>query len=417
MSELLQSGQHPDADQLSAFMEQALPAHERGDVLAHLALCSDCRATVALALPPAAVPQRPVAETARRAWFSFWFSSWPSSWIVFVPAAVAVAALALFIVYINRPAKNRLAGPVQMAVSQPPANIQPSAQATASVVAAPPQKPPPIQEKKLASRQRGFAAQQSVESAGTQDVISLPMEGRNLNAAAKVSPAPPSPLAEAQQQSVKFGSAFAPVAGAGLSGVANTQRLTATEEARLKSAAPQAAATEIHRSGGYLVNAAAPPALASETVNVVSAAPLAIMPAGTSSMNVVSGGAPAAAPLRPLPGGLPVLSLATHGRLMVAIDSGNAVFQSNDSGAHWQAVFVEWQGRAVKAALLPQLNFYGDNLGLMAQAEIQPSGSSSIDKKLAAKAPAAGKPVPVFEITTDTGVHWTSADGLIWQRK
>ena len=29
MSEILQSGLHPDADQLSAFVERALPAHER----------------------------------------------------------------------------------------------------------------------------------------------------------------------------------------------------------------------------------------------------------------------------------------------------------------------------------------------------------------------------------------------------
>jgi hypothetical protein len=411
MSELLQSGQHPDADQLSAFMEQALPVHERGDVLAHLAVCSDCRATVALALPPAAVPQKPVAETARRPWFS--------SWIVFVPAMVAVAALALFIVYINRPANSRLTGPAQMAVSQPPANIQPSAQATASIVAAPSQKSPPIQEKKTTSRQRGIAASQSVESAGAQDFNSLPMERRNLNTAARISPAPTVPLPGAQQQSMNVGSAFAPVAGAAFGGAVNTQRLPDTEEARLQSAAPKAAATTIQPSG-YLVtheNASAPPALASQTIALVNAAPPAIMPADASSMNVVSVNASATRLLPLLPGGLPVLSLATHGRLMVAIDSGNAVFQSNDSGAHWQAVSVEWQGRAVKAALLPQLNFYGGNLGLMAQAEIQPSESSSVDKKLAAKAPAAGKPVPVFEITTDTSERWTSIDGLTWKRK
>ena len=188
---------------------------------------------------------------------------------------------------------------------------------------------------------------------------------------------------------------------------------------KLACAAPKAAATTIQPSG-YLVtheNASAPPALASQTIALVNAAPPAIMPADASSINVVSVNASATRLLPLLPGGLPVLSLATHGRLMVAIDSGNAVFQSNDSGAHWQAVSVEWQGRAVKAALLPQLNFYGGNLGLMAQAEIQPSESSSVDKKLAAKAPAAGKPVPVFEITTDTSERWTSIDGLTWKRK
>jgi hypothetical protein len=52
MSELLQAGQHPDADQLNAFVEHTLPAHEQQQTLAHLALCPHCRQIVALALPP-----------------------------------------------------------------------------------------------------------------------------------------------------------------------------------------------------------------------------------------------------------------------------------------------------------------------------------------------------------------------------
>jgi hypothetical protein len=51
MNKQLQSGQHPDADQISAFVDHALPAHEREDMLAHLAGCADCRETVALSLP------------------------------------------------------------------------------------------------------------------------------------------------------------------------------------------------------------------------------------------------------------------------------------------------------------------------------------------------------------------------------
>ena len=61
MSDLLQSGHptqpgdpatlHPDPDQLSAFAEQALPAHEYQETLAHLATCPHCRAIVTLALP------------------------------------------------------------------------------------------------------------------------------------------------------------------------------------------------------------------------------------------------------------------------------------------------------------------------------------------------------------------------------
>ena len=56
--------------------------------------------------------------------------------------------------------------------------------------------------------------------------------------------------------------------------------------------------------------------------------------------------------LHPLPSGLPVLSSATHGRQVVAIDVRNAVFASTDGGAHWTAVPTVWAGRAVKADLV-----------------------------------------------------------------
>jgi hypothetical protein len=44
---------HPDADLLSAFAEQSLPAAEREQILGHLALCGSCREVVALAIPEA----------------------------------------------------------------------------------------------------------------------------------------------------------------------------------------------------------------------------------------------------------------------------------------------------------------------------------------------------------------------------
>ena len=79
MSELIQSGQHPDADQLSAFVEQALPAYEREQTLAHLADCADCRAIVALSLPPLDEEPALQPEPARRPWLSGWNLAWPAA--------------------------------------------------------------------------------------------------------------------------------------------------------------------------------------------------------------------------------------------------------------------------------------------------------------------------------------------------
>ncbi len=56
MSERLQSGLHLDAEILNAFAEGALPAYEREQALAHLAVCADCREIVFLAEQAQPVP-------------------------------------------------------------------------------------------------------------------------------------------------------------------------------------------------------------------------------------------------------------------------------------------------------------------------------------------------------------------------
>ena len=74
---------HPDADTLTAYVEQLLPLRERKLVLEHIAVCSDCREIVYLAIPENAVVAGPeavapealvpkaaaTAISARRRWF------------------------------------------------------------------------------------------------------------------------------------------------------------------------------------------------------------------------------------------------------------------------------------------------------------------------------------------------------------
>jgi hypothetical protein len=111
MSELLQSGQHPDADQLSAFIEHALPAHEQEQTLAHLAICPHCRSVVALSLPAVEELAKPHLEPVRRPWLSGWNLVWP--------AAAALVALVLVGIYIRN--RSILPSHAQTALSQPPA--------------------------------------------------------------------------------------------------------------------------------------------------------------------------------------------------------------------------------------------------------------------------------------------------------
>ena len=113
MSEFTQHGQHPDADQLSAFAEDALPAHEREQTLAHLAGCADCRTIVSLALPPMEdVPQLQPAAVRRP-----WFYGWNVAWL----AGGGLAALIFLTVHIHNTGHNGpiAATPTQTAEARP----------------------------------------------------------------------------------------------------------------------------------------------------------------------------------------------------------------------------------------------------------------------------------------------------------
>src|SRR5215472_7851917 len=99
MSDLLQSGHHPDADQLSAFSEHALPAHEYEQTLAHLAVCPDCRRVVALSMPPVGQAREPNPEVVHKPRFFGWKFA--------LPVAAAIAALAIVLIQIRNTAPMR----------------------------------------------------------------------------------------------------------------------------------------------------------------------------------------------------------------------------------------------------------------------------------------------------------------------
>lgn len=93
MNQKLHSGPHPDADQLSVFVEGADTATEREQTLAHLAECGECREIVFLMQRP--VVASSTAEQVPKEWI--WLR-----WLV--PAGLAGAALAglaLLLIYLR----------------------------------------------------------------------------------------------------------------------------------------------------------------------------------------------------------------------------------------------------------------------------------------------------------------------------
>jgi Carboxypeptidase regulatory-like domain len=114
MSELLKSGQHPDADQLNAFVEHALPAHVQQATLAHLAVCTACRQIVALSLPPGDASPARQPEAVGRRWFPRWHPAWAG-----IPAFAALI-LVIFLIRNGGMTARQRSVPVQTADARLP---------------------------------------------------------------------------------------------------------------------------------------------------------------------------------------------------------------------------------------------------------------------------------------------------------
>jgi hypothetical protein len=367
-------GVHPDADQLSAFVEHALPAHERNDVLAHLAACRDCRETVAMALPPAEVFERTavaaaavmaaspvrVATVRRRPWFI--------RWSILLPAAAAVAALGLFVAYVSRAPSRALPEQAQNAGPQAPAEVR--APAVAPAVAAPREKE---------AQRNGSGTPSEKKSVGGNDSTLGANAGRKqpeleTGRMAFVAQAPAAASGAAANDQLKA-RALARVAPGVASGSAGGMLPQAEQQNQVQQLAEQQQLqvqqqqpVQRQGEGGQVAaNAAAqvpaqaapspaplPPPAATQTVNVASATAAPIET--TSAVMAGEGIAPRAihgAIFQPsLPSRLSVLSTAAYGSRVLAVDAHNAVFLSTDSGGHWKRVKGGWQGQAVRVTLV-----------------------------------------------------------------
>ena len=111
MNQNLQPGIHPDADQLSVFVEGAATARERERMLAHLAECGECRKAVFL-MQPHEETQRATATPAK-GWM------WRRLLPVGLPAAALACGLIAVLIH-NRPHGGTPGTPQQIAsVRQP----------------------------------------------------------------------------------------------------------------------------------------------------------------------------------------------------------------------------------------------------------------------------------------------------------
>ena len=111
MNRNFQLGIHPDADQLSVFVEGAATSREQEQMLAHLAECAECRKAVFLMQPHEET--QPATRTPAKGWI------WGRLLPVGLPAAALACGLVAVLVHI-RPRDGALRNPQQIASLREP---------------------------------------------------------------------------------------------------------------------------------------------------------------------------------------------------------------------------------------------------------------------------------------------------------
>jgi hypothetical protein len=429
---------HPNADQLSTFVEGAAHAHEREQMLAHLAECAECRRVVFLMREREETPS-PEAQTAR---------GWTWRWLMPVGLAGSALAcgLAIFVyvrthrgaeeirrqnAWVQAPVAPRNETPARTvgeeAAARPemgkvrrrivagagssggeqPGKVSGglfgTAQGTAGIVSG-----TLAASGRIAGERAKAAAEQAApprpEAAGIKQ---LPLGGSN--AAAKGSPAlriqhdrgPDNGMSEVR-------GVVTDQTGAVVAGASVTLRDAAGETRQTTSSADGSFNLAGVSPGHYDLNVIArgftpyqqtmdlkPRDLAeadmtlkvgaaSETVTVEATAPLL----ETSAASVAS------VPVAELPSRMPPQTTVRLGRRVLSLDGAGTLFASHNGGKSWKKVKPQWSGKVARIEL----------------------ANADHDLHRRKKAGAENDPGE-FLLTTVSGAVWISHNGRHWRAR
>ena len=408
MNPTIQSGMHPDAESLTAFAEQLLPATERDQILAHMATCSRCREVVFLSQKAAeedhphavaAVKEKP---TKRR---DPWFHGWRWAW-------VPVAALAAFVgvavlQHFRHPAESTQ---VATNTSATDALQKMGPTSTASPKTAPSADSAAVKSESLQST-RQAAKRDDVSRQVAKDV--KPLEEKKSverNELAAVTGGASVALAPKPSEGSIHGtiSARAKASAIGGPAAANQFQQQNLEQQNLaqQNLAQQNSMLKAQNVPADADNKGVQPRAAqratSETVTVqadkseplptpapASAAPVFSIPLTDEYDGSLSSAGSKQKAIRKitLPSGLGVLASASEASRIVALDTAGALFLSEDGGKKWQTIQTQWTGRAMLVRTRP----VGTDGGAL-------------------RAPQTVR----FELVNDKLQTWFSYDGKTW---
>lgn len=387
MSEELYSGLHPDADVLNAFLEGALPEHERAVCLTHLAECAQCREVVSLAGLAAAEPFAVVEVKA-----PFWrrlFRPLP------VMAVVVTAIMVTFTIGLYRMIRSAEPKPLVTASTVKPVETTQAAPEPApvraktkpraivvepeplpAVAAAPPPPPPPVP-----------AAAAMIAASPATAVV-----GRVTDRSGAVIP-----NAQIELKNEATGAAVASTSNArgeftiaGMMPGKYQESVTAPGFRKFVRPLVEVQPQETARVDSILEVGAS-----TESVTVSAEASLLKTESGEISHQVdstsvnslplfaASRAVPLTLPAYTLPDNSKPVSLARKGKTVLSVDSTGALLISDDEGKNWQRVKGKWKGKVVRVISPPDVPGHAD---------------------------------AVFQITTDAASTWVSVDGRKWSK-
>ena len=432
-----QTGTHPDADQLSVFVEGAATAREHERMLAHLAECAECRNAVFLMQPHEET--QAAAATPVKGWI------WRRLLPVGLPAAALACGLIAVLIYI------RPRGSAPEVLQQNASVRRPEIQLHETTVA------PAINSKMVA---RSGRSKKSFERNAAAPNLSAPApvaqggvvggvpggvgsgHGGGIgggafrqqasqaaaarNSLAEKKDLPPLGVERASEQDATLAGLSGRItdrSGAIVVGATITlrdasgktrQTTTGTDGSFHLTGLPAGQYELIATASGFTTNQESielkPSELAklqpvldvgatSESVTVeAESAAQQVQTESASVAGQVVAEMPGLGRVIPVPSGLPVAATVSHGERFLSLDSAGNLFLSRNGGKKWKKINPRWAGKAVRIELTPAYT-----------SEVPPT------RKNETSGPASA--VAVFQLTTDADAVWTSKDGAHWHQQ
>jgi hypothetical protein len=389
---------HPDAESLTAFAEQLLPAPEREQILAHMATCGRCREVVFLAQKAAGEDEPGIVAVYTRERYRpgrRWFTRWQWTWVpVAALAGIVGVAVVLHFQHVAEPGP-QLAAKLAPTDALGKAEVAPAAPvSSASTEAvreqAAPRRVPPDQVQKDVRKQLNEekpAEERDAAALGSggalHGVIGGLAGGSTHEATAKaksLSLGGPMDANQIQQNSNQLQQQNLPQQQA-LEASRNAPALDADKPVTA-NAAPRSVTQSVIQEPQAIAPQAAPAPVPPMTLSSVASETVPLKGRQVTDLKKVA--------KIELPSGAGVLSSASTAGRTIALDTAGALFVRDDNQKHWKAVQAQWTGRAVLVRTRP----------------VSETAQSAFSLGFVQN--------PRFELVTDKLQTWVSADGKRW---